>query len=291
MGDRVYTEGFPERWSMVHRDDCTLLVRRGDMGMFVLPSQAICMAPKLMQGEAWLETAQEIAHAMAGSREQELNRMFDEFCDGCGIGPPHDEQDRPAENIRSLRTWKCDRCDHINERPKARENPSPTTILLGPSSPQDTALYHPVQLSDKEREWVDYKSTPWLNLFRGEKVAEAPTFSSDEDALDLLESYGYKEAQNGVIREDWRCFDAKCRAAVNYLCAEWDFVFEDTAGKRHYHWRVSVETSGEHIVSIEPEMLTGREISEADEDAIRTAAHHLLAFIGDPVPQSREEVP
>lgn len=50
---------------------------------------------------------------------------------------------------------------------------------------------------------------------------------------------------------------------------------------RHEHWRVSVETSGEHIVSIEPEMLAGREISEADEGAIRTAAHHLLSFIGD----------
>ncbi len=49
----------------------------------------------------------------------------------------------------------------------------------------------------------------------------------------------------------------------------------------HDHWRVSVETSGEHIVSIEPEMLAGREPSDADTIAIRTAAHHLLAFIGD----------
>jgi hypothetical protein len=131
MSDRVYTEGFPERWSMVHRDDCTLLVRRGDMGMFVLPSQAICMAPKLMQGEAWLGTAKEIAHAMAGSRERELNQIFDEFCDSCGIGPPHDEQDRAEANIRSVRTWTCDRCDHVNERPKHRENPSPTPRVEG----------------------------------------------------------------------------------------------------------------------------------------------------------------
>lgn len=58
---------------------------------------------------------------------------------------------------------------------------------------------------------------------------------------------------------------------------------------KHEHWRVSVETSGEQIVAIEPEMLAGREISEADEDAIRTAAHHLLAFIGDPSPPTREE--
>jgi hypothetical protein len=55
----------------------------------------------------------------------------------------------------------------------------------------------------------------------------------------------------------------------------------------HSHWRVSVETSGEQIVAIETEMLAGREISEADEDAIRTAAHHLLAFIGDPSPQPK----
>lgn len=63
---------------------------------------------------------------------------------------------------------------------------------------------------------------------------------------------------------------------------------------RHSHWRVSVETSGEHIVSIEPEMLAGREPSDADTIAIRTAAHHLLAFIGDPAntspePQTRGE--
>jgi hypothetical protein len=53
---------------------------------------------------------------------------------------------------------------------------------------------------------------------------------------------------------------------------------------KHHHWRVVVETSGEHIVSIEPEMLAGREPSEADIEAIRTAAHHLLGFIGDPAP-------
>jgi hypothetical protein len=56
----------------------------------------------------------------------------------------------------------------------------------------------------------------------------------------------------------------------------------------HPHWRVSVETSGDLIVAIETEMLCGREISKAEEDAIRTAAHHLLAFIGDPPPQTRE---
>ncbi|MFE3837316.1 hypothetical protein [Pseudogemmobacter sonorensis] len=56
------------------------------------------------------------------------------------------------------------------------------------------------------------------------------------------------------------------------------------APERHDHWSVRVETSGEMIVQIETECLAGREPSAADEEAIRTAAHHLLAFIGDPHP-------
>lgn len=52
-------------------------------------------------------------------------------------------------------------------------------------------------------------------------------FTSDEEALDLLNSYGHEEIGNGVIRGDWRSFDDRCREAVNYLCSEWDFVFED----------------------------------------------------------------
>jgi len=131
MADRVYTEGFPERWSMVHRDDCTLLVRRGDMGFLVVPSQAVCMAPKLAQGEAWLETAKEIAHALDGSHRRELDRVFAEFCDSCGIGPPHDEDDQPRENVRSLVTWTCDRCNHVNARPKVEAVPSPETRGVG----------------------------------------------------------------------------------------------------------------------------------------------------------------
>lgn len=49
------------------------------------------------------------------------------------------------------------------------------------------------------------------------------------------------------------------------------------------HWRVVVERNGEHVVSIEPEMLAGREISDEDEVIIRIAAEHLLSFIGQPV--------
>jgi len=44
----------------------------------------------------------------------------------------------------------------------------------------------------------------------------------------------------------------------------------------HEHWAVTVETQGEQIVSIEPRMLCGREISDDDRDAIRTAAYHRM---------------
>ena len=50
------------------------------------------------------------------------------------------------------------------------------------------------------------------------------------------------------------------------------------------HWRVTVSRSGEQIVAIEPEILAGREISSADEEAIRAAGENLLAFIGAPQP-------
>lgn len=50
------------------------------------------------------------------------------------------------------------------------------------------------------------------------------------------------------------------------------------------HWAVSVYADGETIVTLESNFLAGRHLSEEDEDTIRNAAHHLLAFIGDPVP-------
>ena len=43
---------------------------------------------------------------------------------------------------------------------------------------------------------------------------------------------------------------------------------------------------GEKIVTIETNCLAGRDLLPGDEDAIRTAAHHLLSFIGDPPPDS-----
>lgn len=47
------------------------------------------------------------------------------------------------------------------------------------------------------------------------------------------------------------------------------------------HWAVTVYRGGEPIVTIESNCLSGRDIDPEDEDAIRTAAKHLLAFIGD----------
>ena len=49
------------------------------------------------------------------------------------------------------------------------------------------------------------------------------------------------------------------------------------------HWAVTVWYNGEVVVTIETNFLCGRDIGSADEQVIRTAAQHLLAFIGDPV--------
>lgn len=55
-------------------------------------------------------------------------------------------------------------------------------------------------------------------------------------------------------------------------------------------WSVTVSRNGEQVVTIEKAMLSGRDIDPSDEEAIRTAAYHLLAFIGDaPLPEPRNE--
>jgi hypothetical protein len=46
------------------------------------------------------------------------------------------------------------------------------------------------------------------------------------------------------------------------------------------HWAVTVEADGETVVAIESHCLSGRELSDADEALIRTAAEHLLSFLG-----------
>ena len=48
------------------------------------------------------------------------------------------------------------------------------------------------------------------------------------------------------------------------------------------YWSVTVTLNGEELVTIEPNWLSGRDIGPAEEEAIRSAAYHLLGFIGDP---------
>ena len=47
------------------------------------------------------------------------------------------------------------------------------------------------------------------------------------------------------------------------------------------HWGVDVRVNGEHVLTIESNCLCGRDLSDVDKEAIRTAARHLLAFVGD----------
>ena len=47
------------------------------------------------------------------------------------------------------------------------------------------------------------------------------------------------------------------------------------------HWSVTVSRNGEDIVTISSNSLSGRELDAEDEKAIRTAARHLLAFVGE----------
>lgn len=105
---------------MVERSDCTMLVHKLDYGL-VGSWACVCLAPQLKQGEAWLENAKLIAHSLAGTFKDALNKTFDEFCDECGIGPPHDDQDRAIQTSRSERPWRCDRCNHLNNRPVTRQ--------------------------------------------------------------------------------------------------------------------------------------------------------------------------
>ena len=54
------------------------------------------------------------------------------------------------------------------------------------------------------------------------------------------------------------------------------------------HWSVTVELDGKHVVTIAHNHLSGD--PEPNEEAIRTAARHLLAFIGDPHPNWRSRL-
>lgn len=116
MDDVLYKDGFPPKWAMVHRSDTTLLLRYSDFAIFG-GGTVICAAPKLMQGEAWLSTAQEIAHALAGTERVRHEETFAAFCDHCGMGPSCDEEGDTLPSTRATRSWTCYHCDHKNERP------------------------------------------------------------------------------------------------------------------------------------------------------------------------------
>lgn len=50
-------------------------------------------------------------------------------------------------------------------------------------------------------------------------------------------------------------------------------------------YAVQVLKWGEPILTIEHECLSGRELSEDEESAVRESADHLLSFVGDGTPQ------
>jgi len=116
MSDTIYREGFPKGWHMVHRSDCTLLVREGDGGLFF--STAICAAPKLQQGEKWLDTARALADGYVGIVRQFLDHREACFCDRCGYGPRTDLEGDELPTSHAEKTWECLDCGHINPRPK-----------------------------------------------------------------------------------------------------------------------------------------------------------------------------
>lgn len=58
------------------------------------------------------------------------------------------------------------------------------------------------------------------------------------------------------------------------------------------HWSVTVESSGERLVTIESSHLSGKaELTADDEAMICTAALHLLSFIGKPIGAFQQQPP
>lgn len=53
-------------------------------------------------------------------------------------------------------------------------------------------------------------------------------------------------------------------------------------GKKHKWWRVEVHLDDGALLAIEPEMVSGKsDLTQVDVETIRTAAKHLLAFVGE----------
>lgn len=98
---------------MVHRTDTTLFIDGSGTPLFD-GGDTICAAPRLRQGEAFLERARAIAWALSGARRKE--RVFSGFCDHCGVGLNCDNDGMPLPTVRNVRNWTCPHCDHRNIR-------------------------------------------------------------------------------------------------------------------------------------------------------------------------------
>ena len=46
------------------------------------------------------------------------------------------------------------------------------------------------------------------------------------------------------------------------------------------HWIISVDYDGEHLVSIEPHLVSGKDMSEEERAAACRAVRNLAAFLG-----------
>jgi hypothetical protein len=57
------------------------------------------------------------------------------------------------------------------------------------------------------------------------------------------------------------------------------------------YFSVTVSRNGERLVTIETTVLSGRELSDEDEDCIRNAARHLLGFVGNKINDDDESFP
>lgn len=47
------------------------------------------------------------------------------------------------------------------------------------------------------------------------------------------------------------------------------------------HWGVDVRVNGSHVLTIESNCVYGKQLTNAEEEVIREAARHLLAFVGE----------
>lgn len=62
------------------------------------------------------------------------------------------------------------------------------------------------------------------------------------------------------------------------------------SGAPREHWAVTVWRNGEAILTIESNMLSGRDLSPEDVDCVRRSALHLASFIGQaPAPEPEKE--